>query len=51
MLIKISAFLGVTPCSILYRHRRFGGIHCYHLQGIYSKPLREKRNTKKINEE
>ena len=41
--------MGVTLCSFVYRHRRFGGIHCYHLQGIYSKPLREKKiNTKKI---
>jgi hypothetical protein len=30
--VKSDTFWDVTPCSLVYRHQRFGGTDCIHIQ-------------------
>jgi hypothetical protein len=32
-LFKVKVFWVVTPCSVVVRYQRFGGLCCLHLQG------------------
>jgi hypothetical protein len=45
MVMKITIFPDITPCSPLKVNRRFGGTYCLHLQGqiIQAKYQREKK--------